>query len=102
MIQPQVVTPSGRKTADTAICAIPCKLHGVVLENDGTNASSIIVYDNASAASGTVLVKVLLPASSTTLSLPVLFNNPIAAQNGIYVDVTGTGAAYTVYFSPGL
>lgn len=102
MIQPQAVTASGRKTADTAICAIACKLHGIILENDGTNACSAIVYDNASAASGTVLAKVLLPASSTVLSLPIIFNAPVAALNGIYVDVTGTGAAYEVYFSPGL
>lgn len=93
------VTSSGRKTSDTAIVATGAFLHGLILENDGTNASSVILYDNASAASGTVLAKILLPASSTTLALPLIFNNPICANNGIYADVTGTGVAVTVYYS---
>lgn len=94
------VTSSGRKTSDTAISAAPSYLHGLILENDGTNASSVIIYDNASAASGTILAKILLPASSTVLSLPVTFNNPVMANNGIYADVSGTGCAVTVYYSP--
>src|ERR1044072_2004286 len=101
MSKPNIpVTTSGRKTADAAIMAQGGYLHGVILENDGTNACSVILYDSASAA-GTVLAKVLLPASSTVLSLPVIFTHPVTCNTGIYADVTGTGAAYTVYYSPG-
>ncbi len=102
MNQPQAVTNSGTKAADTAITAIPGKCHGIVLQNDGTNASSVVVYDNASAASGTVIAKLALPASSIILTLPVIFNSPVAYQNGIYIDVTGTGVGVNVYFTPGL
>ncbi len=98
----QPVTNSGSKTADGVICAIPCYLHGVVLQNDGTNASSVVVYDNASAASGTVIAKLALPASSTTLTHPLVFSHPVIANNGLYIDVTGTGCAVHVYYAPGV
>lgn len=99
----QPVTSSGRKTADTVVNSIGGYLHGLVLENDGTNACNIIVYDNnAAAATGTILAKVALPASSTVLTQYVSFNYPISANSGIYVDVTGTGAAFIVYHSLGI
>lgn len=98
----QPVTSSDRRTADAAITAIGGYLHGVMLENDGTNASSVIIYDNATAASGVILAKVLLPASSTVLNYYVTFNHPITANKGIFADVTGTGAAYIVYYSQGV
>lgn len=100
-INHQPVTGSGRRTADAAVLATGGYLHGIMLENDGTNASSVIIYDNASAASGTVLAKVMLPASSAVLTQYVVFNNPVSVLNGIYVDVTGTGAAYIAYYSIG-
>ncbi len=91
-------TTSGRRTADAAISAIPCLLKSVILEGDGTNACSVILYDNASAASGTVLAKLLLPASST---MCIVFENAngIIANSGVYADVAGTGAAYIVHTS---
>ena len=97
----QPAQSSDRKTADGAILATGGYLHGLILENDGTNASSVILYDNKSAASGTILAKIMLPATSTVLTLPVIFNNPISALNGIYADVTGTGCAVTVFYSIG-
>lgn len=91
-------TSSGRKTADAAIVARPALLKSVILEGDGTNACNVILYDNASAASGTVLAKVLLQASGPQT---VLFDSSdgVEASNGIYADVTGTGAAYIVHYS---
>lgn len=101
-INHQPVTSSDRKTADAAITAIGGYLHGIMLENDGTNACNVIIYDNASAASGLILAKVALPASSAILTQYVTFNNPVSANKGIFVDVTGTGAAYIVYYSQGI
>lgn len=91
-------TSSGRKTADAAIAARPCLLKSVILEGDGTNACNVTLYDNASAASGTVLAKVLLQASGPTC---IVFDSAggVEASNGIFADVTGTGAAYIVHFS---
>lgn len=91
-------TSSGRKTADAAIVARPALLKSVILEGDGTNACNVILYDNASAASGNILAKVLLQASGPTC---IVFQSSdgIEANNGIYADVTGTGAAYIVHYS---
>ena len=84
-------TSSGRKTADAVIAARPCKLMSVTLEGDGTNACDITLYDNASAGSGTVLAKILLPASGAKYE-QFSSNAGVVALNGIYADVTGTGA----------
>lgn len=91
-------TSSGRKTADSVICSRPALLKSLILEGDGTNACSVVLYDNASAASGTVLAKLLIQASGPQV---VSFDSAggIEANNGIYADVTGTGAAYIVHFS---
>lgn len=90
---------SGRRTADAAILARPGRLTGLVLEGDGTNAASVIIYDNASAASGTELYKLMLKASSNDLILTaVLPEGGIECFNGLYADVTGTGAAYIVHY----
>jgi hypothetical protein len=91
-------TSSGRKTADAAISARPALLKGVTLEGDGTNACSVIIYDNASAASGTVLAKVLLPASGD-MYVSWSESDGVEAINGLYADVAGTGAAYIVHYS---
>ncbi len=90
-------TTSGRQTSGAAICARPCLLKSVILEADGTNAASVILYDNASAAAGTVLAKVLIPAAGSY----ALFSSEdgVVALNGIYADVTGTGAAYIVHYA---
>lgn len=97
-------TNSGRKTADAAIAARPCALKGLLLEGDGTNAASIILYDNASAASGTVICKLFLPAPTTAIDVVpksafLPFPDGVECINGIYADVTGTNAAYNVYFA---
>lgn len=95
------VTSSGLLTADTAVCATGSRMHSIQLIPDGTNACSVVVYDNASAASGTVLAKVTIPASAT---LPAVFSsdsNPVTASKGIFVDVSGTGAAFIVHYSIG-
>ena len=91
-------TSSGRKTADVAICARPCLLKSVILEGDGTNAATAILYDNKSAASGTVLAKLLLPASGI---MCIVFDakDGIEASNGIYLDIGGTGAACIVHYA---
>lgn len=95
------VTSSGLLSADAAVCATGSRVHSVVLIPDGTNACSVIVYDNASAASGLVLAKLVLPASSTAPQVLVHDSNPITADKGIFCDVSGTGAAYIVTYSIG-
>ena len=87
---------SGLKAADAVIATGRNRLNAVTLIGDGTNASSVILYDNPSAASGTVLAKVT--SGATQGMVHMLFDNPVVAETGIYADVTGTGAGYVVYF----
>lgn len=91
-------TSSGRKTADAVICARPARLLSVILEGDGTNACSVVLYDNATTNSGTVLAEVLLPASGIKYQ-QFMLPCGVEASFGIFADVTGTGAAYVVHTS---
>lgn len=87
---------SGLNTTDAAIAAGRNRINAITLITDGTNAASVVVYDNASAATGTVLGKVTAAGAQNTMH--VIFENPVVAEDGIYADVTGTGAGYIVYF----
>ena len=87
---------SGLKTADAVITTGRNRINAITLITDGTNAANVVVYDNSSGASGLVLGKV--SAAGTQNTVHVIFENPVVAENGIYADVTGTGAAYIVYF----
>lgn len=93
-------TSSGRKTGDAAICDRNCVLGSVILEGDGTNAAYVILYDNATGASGTVLAKLMLKANSGDMTISFENHAGIVAQNGIYADVNGTGAAFIVHYAP--
>lgn len=93
-------TSSGLQNADAAIAARPARLLGLQVVGDGTNAATVVVYDNASAASGTVLAKVVVDAGLVEAH-PALPIGGVCANKGIYVDVTGTGAEYIVYYCLG-
>lgn len=79
-----------RKTALTA--------SGVVSQHDGyyvgyivttaLSAAAVTIYDNASAASGTVLD--VIPAS-TAAGSKVNLATPVKTTNGIYASFAGTG-----------
>lgn len=87
---------SGLKTADAVIAEGRNRINAITLLADGTNAASVILYDNASSASGTVLGKAKIAA--TGVITHVIFENPVVAENGVFADVAGTGAEYIVYF----
>lgn len=89
---------SGLKSADAVIMAMPGRLMGCLVLADGTNAATITLYDNASAASGTVLAKYVVDATLTS-EAPTLPSEGIICNNGIYADVTGTGAEFIVYYT---
>lgn len=81
-------------TSDGVVKAAPGILVSVLL-TAGADAATIILYDNASTASGTVLATVKAAANLTAQWTPT---SGYAAANGIYADVTGTSpTAYVVY-----
>lgn len=59
-----------------------------VIETGGSNAATVRIYDNASAASGALIGAVNLAAGG---SADVCLNHATRIANGIYVDVGGTG-----------
>lgn len=92
----EVSRSSGLKSADAAISTGAGLLCAVQLITDGTNAATLVIYDNASAASGTVLYKGSITGAS--LSRTDVLTFPVKAVNGLYADITGTGANYIVHF----
>lgn len=75
--------------ADQAVLATQGIYRGyTVVETGGSNAATVRIYDNASAASGTLIGAVNLAAGG---SADVALDPGTWVVNGIYVDVGGTG-----------
>lgn len=85
---------SGLKTSDGIIAARPCRLIGVTIIA-GSDLGAVIVYDNASAASGNVVAKI---TAVTTATQTIVFNCGVECLNGLYADVSGTSAGYIVHY----
>lgn len=86
---------SGLKTTSGVIRSVPCLLTGVLVITDGTNAATVILYDHASGASGTVLCKFTVPGAAYFGG--ATFEIPVRAQKGVYMAISGTGANAVVY-----
>ena len=99
MAQLQPATSSSLLSADAAVYARPCRLMGLQVLADGTNAATVQLHDNASAASGTTVAKVVVDATLTT-DYATIPPGGVVCNNGIYANVTGTGAEFIVYFIP--
>lgn len=92
----QPVTSSGSLAVGTNIVINqPALLHSIIL-NPGSAASSVTVYENASAASGLVL-GALVGATSGS-SVEVAFNAPIYSRYGLTVVVAGTAATAIISY----
>ena len=81
---------SGLLAASAAVDEAAAELYGVTLVTDGTNAASVILYDHASAASGTELAN--LNAAATSSAVHASFNPPVAASNGIYAELAANSS----------
>lgn len=92
-------TSSGLITVSTTvIVGAPALLSSLIL-NPAAADCSVIIYDNATAASGTVLAKLLAVAATTSGSVSVSFNSPIYSTRGLTMIVAGTGATATCSFT---
>ena len=89
-----VAQSTGEKTADFAALAGPGYLTAVQIITDGTNNAKVILYDNASAAAGKVIFEATISGASHFGGR--VFVPPVEVYNGIYADVSGTGASYIV------
>ena len=86
---------SGLQTADALIYTGRGTLNALTVMTDGTNAATVTLYDNTT-NSGTVLAQsIVLGADRTGFQA---WNLAVRCKNGIYADVTGTGASYIVHY----
>lgn len=74
---------------------VPCWFAGIEIVTDGTNPATATVYDEIG-ASGTELFKGTVAGASNFDS--ITFEHPVRVDNGIYVELSGTGASYIVYY----
>ena len=87
---------SGLQTADAIIKTGRSILAGVNIITNATADVTIVIYDNT-AASGTVLYKRVVTGTLDSV-YDNLGDNGVRGKNGLYVDVTGAGAAYIVHY----
>jgi len=69
-------------------------LKSVTVVGNATDLAQVVVYDNASTASGKVLAKQQTVADAVS----IVFTYPVKAEAGLVVVVTGTGAEAIVTF----
>lgn len=82
------VGPPGSDTAGSRL------LYGATVVPNGGQAT-LTLFDNATAASGTVLLKIKTSSNKT-----VRFNRVVRAKNGIFADFSGpAGSAHIVYIA---
>ncbi len=92
---------SGEKTSDTAIIAdatgTDLYITALQIITDGTNDAKVILHDHATAASGTVIAEITVSGADNYGGRVWKF--PRHCINGIYGDVTGTGASFIVEYT---
>lgn len=94
--QQQRCQSSGLLTIDTAVLDKPGRLVGATIINNSSNATTLTVYDNASAATGTVVCKLLMVAADKLVYVEI---PNVHVFNGLYADIDGTSAEYILYYS---
>ncbi len=87
---PQYAASTEPLTGTAAVKAGPGRLHKVVVTTTTTGA--ITIYDNASAASGTILLAIPSGATAGTV-----YDVQLPADNGIYASFASGGAITVGY-----
>ena len=93
---------SGVKTASSAIFSGQCRLVSVHAVLTGTATTTIKVFDNSSAASGTELTRLIVKPSPDAPSIIEFDMHGVLAVNGLYLSISsgaGEGAAVSVEFN---
>ena len=87
---------SGEKTADAVIVAEKCWITAIEVITNGSADARVILYDNASAASGDVIWESTVVGADGYGGKNWFF--PRVCNHGIYADVNGTGATYIIEY----
>lgn len=81
--------------SSAAMVTYPVRIKGAFVSAATGGASPVIFYDNASAGSGTVLMKIGVDAAGChTVVIP---GEGIRADNGVYCD-KGSASAVTLFY----
>ena len=91
---------SGGKTASGVISDKPCFLTGALVDGKGAAAPTLILYDNASAASGKILYKFVGSRGSTGGFFYAArdWQRPVECKDGIYASKGGNSTTYIVEY----
>ncbi len=81
--------------SDAAMVAYPVRIKGAYISVTAGGTNPVVFYDNASAASGNVLLRLgVTAAGAHTVVIP---GEGIRAENGVFCD-TGDAAAVTIFY----
>jgi len=84
----------GEQTSDGILFNGKSLLAGILVITDGSNPATVILYDNTAASGKKLFEAVVAGASNAAL---FMFDTHVQAENGIYLDIGGTGASCIVY-----
>lgn len=71
-----------------------------IMLHPGSATSTVTIYDNATATSGTVLALLQGVANGSSVSIPLSYT-PVLCKNGISAVVTGTAATAQIFYQLG-
>lgn len=83
-------------TGDGVAVGEPCyitKIRTLVITAE-VNDYTVVVYDNATAATGKVLATYIVDVSEENSNLKAEMFQDLSARNGVYIDVTSAGTVY--------
>lgn len=83
------------RSSDALIVEGKVYLSSVLIITDGTNDATVTIHDALNSGSGTVFYAVVAGGDNWGGRVWV---PPLEIENGIYVDVSGTGAKYIIEY----
>ena len=86
---------SGELTESQLVYSGACLISKIKINSDGTNAASVVVYDNTS-GSGKKIDTTIIPGESRYGGGNII--PPEKIDTGIYVEISGTGATVTLSY----
>lgn len=93
-------TGSGEISSSQQLISSAGFLTSLMGYTDGVNDVDVIVYDNASSATGRVVGKVSIPGEKNSFFKNWPSNAPNRCGNGMYVQISGTGGSCIVEYQP--
>jgi hypothetical protein len=97
-----VMIPSITQTASAAILSMRGYFHGITVMTDGTNTTTVDVYDNTAGSGRKLIPTWIVPSSATNRAQTYNLSPPVPVSKGIYVVVSVAGAgtcSYMAYYS---